>query len=290
MSACQSQKRSGFSLVELAVVIFIAATLLGLVLPAVRGVQVAAVDKQTMLKIKEVNLALHAFNDAYRRLPPAFDKFMDVKNPNSVHIYLLPYIDQVELHKTFTAGEGKGNTKAKVGSFISTIDPSMVKKDKNGIQNFAANLRVFSDGGVTTKYNGNMRPLKAVEPGTAAIPRTFIDGTSNTISFVTKYGYCGEDGGSRYAAAPNTKYAAFFGQNAATVKADPSDSKATFQLNPNAKQCFTSPLIAQSFTTKSLQVGMFDGSARTVSPNVSAETWNRAVQPNDELPLGNDWE
>jgi len=35
---------------------------------------------------------------------------------------------------------------------------------------------------------------------------------------------------------------------------------------------------------------MFDGSARTVSPNISTETWNSAVQPNDGNPLGKDWE
>jgi type II secretory pathway pseudopilin PulG len=290
MSTCPTQKCSAFCLVELAVVLFVAATLLGLVLSTVRSAQVAAADKQTMIKIKGVNLALHAFNDAYRRLPPAFDKFMEVKNPNSVHIYLLPYIDEVKLHNTFIRGEGKGNPKATVEAFISPIDPSIANRDKDGIQNFAANLRVFSDSGVKTKYNENMAALKMVEPGTAAMPRTFSDGASNTISLVTKYAYCGKEGGSRYASAPNTKFAAFFGQNAATAKAHPCDPKAIYQLNPDGKQCLTTPLMGQSFTNKGLQIGMFDGSARTVSPDLSAETWNRAVQPNDELPLGKDWD
>ncbi len=291
MSASQTRKRPGFSLVELLVVLGIAATLLGLVLPAVRSAQVAGVDKQTMNNIKQMSLATHSVNDVFKRLPPAFDKFGQIqKYALSVHVHLMPYIEEDNLYKTFLE-EGKGNTKAKVMPFLSRFDPSAAKKDKEGIQNLAANLRVFADKGFNTKYNENMKALGAVEPGTASIPRSFIDdGTSNTISFVTKYGYCGEEGGSRYAAAPNTKFAAFFGQNAATMKAHPSDPKATYQLNPDTKQCLTTPLMGQSFTKKGLQIGLFDGSARLVSPNVSAETWNRAVQPNDGMELGKDWE
>jgi prepilin-type N-terminal cleavage/methylation domain-containing protein len=283
-------KRTGFSLVELIVVVCIAAVLLGVVLPAVHSAQKDAVDKQTKNNLQQMSLSTHSCNDVFKKLPPAFDKFGQLKYPVSVHVHLMPYIEAENIYRTFLE-EGKGDTKAKVAApFISPIDPSAVKKDKEGIQNCAANLRVLADSGFKTKYNENMPALKAVEPGSASIPRTFQDGTSNTIAFVTRYGYCGEDGGSRYAAAPNTKYAAFFGQNAATKKADPADPKATFQLNPDAKQCLSTPLMGQSFTKKGLLVSMFDGSARTVSPNVSAETWNCAVQPNDEKVLGKDWD
>jgi len=283
-------KRTGLSLVELIVVVLIAAVLLGLLLPVVRSAQLAGENRQTANNIKQMNLSTHSCNDVFKKLPPAFDKFGQIQAYGvSVHVHLMPFIEEDNLYKTFLE-KGKGNVKAKVAPFISPIDPSAGKKDKEGIQNLAANLRVFADSGVKTKYTENMPALKAVEPGTAAIPRSFPDGTSNTISFVTKYGYCGEDGGSRYAAAPNTKYAAFFGQNAATKKADPADPKATFQLFPDAKQCLSAPLMGQSFTKKGIQVGLFDGSTRTVSPNISPETWNSAVQPNDGNVLGKDWE
>ena len=282
-------KRSGFSLVELMVVMFIAAVLLGLLLPAVRSAQTASEDRQTVNNLKQVTLAMHGANDAYNQLPPAFDKFGGIKYPVSVHVNLLPFIEEAPLFKEFLEGEGKGDEKAKVGPFISPVDPSADKKVKDGIQNLAANLRVFADSGVKTKYNQNMPALKAVEPGSARIPKTFRDGTSNTIVFATKYAYCGDDGGSRFAAAPNTKFAAFFGQNAATKMADPADPKATFQLLPNAKQCLSSPLMAQSFSKKAMLVGLADGSVRTVTPKLSAQTWNQAVQPNDGLPMGPDW-
>jgi hypothetical protein len=95
-------------------------------------------------------------------------------------------------------------------------------------------------------------------------------------------------GGSKYAAEANSKFAAFFGQNAAQKPAHASDETATYQLQPAGKDCRTSPLMAQAFA-KSLLVGLGDGSVRAISPTMSAETWNRALCPNDGLRLGNDW-
>ncbi|HMF17593.1 MAG TPA: DUF1559 domain-containing protein [Gemmataceae bacterium] len=282
---------------ELVVMIFIAAVLLGLLIPAVRSAQLKAEDRQTVNNLKQVVLAMHTHQDAYKYLPPAFDKYQTpgiakagkgLKHPVSVHVYLLPFVEEAKLFRTFL-GEEKGDEKAKVAAYISAIDPSAVKKDTAGIQNLAANLRVFADSGVNTKFNKNMPALKAIEPGSARLPQTFRDGTSNTIVFATKYGYCGEDGGSRYAAAANTKFAAFFGQNAATKKADPADPKAIFQLNPDAKQCINTPLMAQSFNKQGLLIGLADGSVRLVTPRLSVETWNMVVQPNDGNPLPPDW-
>jgi hypothetical protein len=134
-----------------------------------------------------------------------------------------------------------------------------------------------------------MAALGKTEAGRASLPKTFRDGTSNTILFATKYGFCGENGGSRYASAPSTRTAAFFGQNHAQVKAHPSDKTATFQLRPEGKECCTNPLMAQSFTKAGMPVGIGDGSVRIVSPDLTARTWNCAVQPNDGQVLGPDW-
>ena len=125
-----------------------------------------------------------------------------------------------------------------------------------------------------------MPALGAIEPGSAAIPRSFLHGTSNTFVFATKYSICGE-GGSGYAADPTSPWAAFFGQNAAETTAHPSDPRATFQLAPGKGECLTSPLMAQSFTRAGILLACADGSVRLARPPLRVEIWNMAVQPND---------
>src|SRR5262249_44778269 len=123
-------KRTGFSLVELVVVVFIAAVLLGLLLPAVRSAQLAGENRQTANNIKQLTLSTHSCNDVFKKLPPAYDKFGLIRQAAvSVHVHLMPYIEQDGLYKTFskefnkTEKDGKGDTKAKVPPFISPIDP-----------------------------------------------------------------------------------------------------------------------------------------------------------------------
>jgi hypothetical protein len=48
--------------------------------------------------------------------------------------------------------------------------------------------------------------------------------------------------------------------------------------------------MAQSFQTAGLYVALADGCVRTINPSISAETWNRALQPNDGKELGSDWD
>lgn len=281
--------RPGFNLIQLLVIIAIIAILLALLLPAVQKVREAAARTQDINNFKQMALAMHSCNDVYRKLPPAYSSYGGVKFPASLHVHILPFIEQAGLYNDYIKQEGGGGTKdASVLVFIAKDDPS--QKDLTaGIQNCAANLRVFADAGILTAFDKALPPLGDEVKGNASIPRTFTDGTSNTIVFTTKMAVCGDDGGSKYASQVNTKYAAFFGQNPAKVQASPSDPAATFQLAPDRKQCLSTPLMAQSFNKRSLIVALADGSVRTLMPDLSAQTWNFALQPNDGNPLGRDW-
>jgi len=45
-----------------------------------------------------------------------------------------------------------------------------------------------------------------------------------------------------------------------------------------------------SLLRSGISVSLFDGSVRSVSPNINTELWGKAVQPNDGIPLGSrDW-
>ena len=52
---------------------------------------------------------------------------------------------------------------AMVGTFIAQEDPSSRDKNLAGVQNFAANLRAFSDKGIKTRYSADMPALRMVD-------------------------------------------------------------------------------------------------------------------------------
>jgi type II secretory pathway pseudopilin PulG len=273
-------------MIELLVVLAILGFLLALLLPAVQKVREAAARAQTHNNLRQVVLAMHGFHDTYKQLPPAFGKFAGLKTAQSVHVYLLPFLEQQQLFNQYLKDQGENRDSQVVFSFVAANDPSHPDPPA-GIQNSAANLRIFSTKGLQTQWDAPMPALGKEEPGNARIA-SFTDGLSNTIAFGTRYGVCG-DGGSRYASAPNTNTAALFGQNPGKVRAAPANMTANYLLHPAANQCRPTPLMAHSFSNFEIDVALADGSVRVVTANISTQTWNAAMQPNDGQVLGNDW-
>jgi prepilin-type N-terminal cleavage/methylation domain-containing protein len=87
------ERRRGFSLVELLVVLAILAMLVGLLLPAVQKVREAGCRVQCSNNLKQIGLALHMYQQTNNRLPPS--RLSDLHATWAVLI--LPYLEQDNL-------------------------------------------------------------------------------------------------------------------------------------------------------------------------------------------------
>jgi hypothetical protein len=160
-----------------------------------------------------------------------------------------------------------------------------------GVGNMAANIRIFGGNGQTQAYTSANLDARA------RIPATFADGTSNTITFATRYAQCAS-GGSAWAGGSTTAGGAFlttggfFGSDILDVPVTGDFSGIPFLVAPSqppgvAPAC--DPKYAHSFGSGGIQVALGDGTVRSVAPSISPITWGRAVHPSDGKILPDDW-
>jgi prepilin-type N-terminal cleavage/methylation domain-containing protein/prepilin-type processing-associated H-X9-DG protein len=118
LTMIRTSRRSGFSLIELLVVIGIIAVLIALLLPAVQKIREAANRLHCLNNLKQMGLALHNYHDNYNRFPPSLDSGLAPWRPPpnnrwehswSWMAYILPFIEQDNLWNEATTWEHKGD-------------------------------------------------------------------------------------------------------------------------------------------------------------------------------------
>jgi type II secretory pathway pseudopilin PulG len=117
-------RRPGFTLFQLLVVLAVLAILLGLLLPAVAKVREAAARTQSQNNMKQIGIACHNYHSVYNVFPPGVDD-----KHFSAAAKLLPYIEQDNLYKAIDfkkPADDKANEAARqaiIKTYLSPLDP-----------------------------------------------------------------------------------------------------------------------------------------------------------------------
>ena len=258
--------RPAFTMIELLVILGILVFVLGMLYPAIRQVQRAASRTQSINNLKELAIGLYVCNDNYKKLPPVVGSFPNKdEKPGTLFFHLLPFIERQNIYQK---ADGDVTKNATYGIVIPTF---LNRKDKS-----APPGNRYKNWLATTSYAANWMVFGNTDGGTARIPASFPDGTSNTIVFTERYQMCNGNPcawgySSLYYWAPMFAYY----------------SKGKFQNAPKQGDC--NPALPQAIDPAGIQVAIADGSARTVRESISSETWWNATDPADGNILGPDW-
>jgi prepilin-type N-terminal cleavage/methylation domain-containing protein len=305
--ALRMQKRAAFTLIELLVVIAIIAILIGLLVPAVQKVREAAARTQTINNLKQCGLATQNMAGTYNTKMP-MNGFFGTRY-SSVFGHLLPYVEQGNIYNlvvnvTNTAvppaitPTNASNTNTTVGYATAVVPSYQAPSDATqgastglgvtsnvglGITSFASNGMLFNGApGATTQ---TVTPVTQISPPLAPprFPATFGSaGTSNVVMFATHYATCGSF--DQVWSSP-TSYFFSYSTSPYVPQVAPGLSGTANATPPgNCLQYF-----AQGFNAAGAQVGMGDGSVRTVTPAVSSTTWNIVCNPQSITAPGSDW-
>lgn len=297
----------GFTLVELLVVIAIIGVLVSLLLPAVQAAREAARRMQCSNNVKQLSLGMHNYHDTMSAFPPS--RVAGISH--SAHSVLLPYIEQQTIANKVdytVSWDHANNTLARgtiVPTFICPSDPQQDVPTGWAGNNYRINQgsQILAGSPPTDPSDGNYGMPEANGIAVPSKRVTFAgvtDGTSNTAAW-------SEHDKGDFSNAISTKNDTFWPQtypntpDEAVQQCRAIDKKnLSFQrvsdvgapwiqgyhsvttyfhvAPPQDASCMFPPgriatTANSSHGGKIVNVGLCDGSVRTVSASVSLPVW-----------------
>jgi prepilin-type N-terminal cleavage/methylation domain-containing protein len=312
MSSTLQRKRPAFTLIELLVVIAIIAILIAMLVPAVQKVRESAARTHCLNNLKQMALGFHGLNDVFKRLPPAgrnvFNNSINVMQYTGPLFHLLPFIEQEALYKAAWTGTAYDPANPIPGSSapypanLVHSQPVMVyvcPSDYSYLQAanvpadwsptstgcYAVNFQVFGKAGSGGTTNPDW-------DGKASIPKSFQDGTSNTLLLAEKFAICNSGPQSNLwangsASFNNSVFAV--GPGTSPFGAPPWPPFDTMFANPTNSGSGCPTAVATSAHSGGIQIALSDGSSRFASRGISQGTWTAVLTPRAGDNLGNDW-
>jgi len=318
------RKRSAFTLIELLVVIAIIAILIALLVPAVQKVREAAARTQCTNNLKQIALGVHNCHDALKSYPPAFANSgvggaiagtaappFKTANTGIASLtffhWILPYIEQDNIFNV--AKQSTAATTYTYLMFDKVISVYICPSDPSHQNGFCRTTNGGANGWAGSSYGVNHyvfgEPVLRRSDGSAQMPRSFPDGTSNTVMLGEVYISC-FNGSTNPASASaygslwadsNSVWRPYICTNQLTKNGTLADYPACFMFQVQPKwngpaaggypSCLTDR--GQTGHSGGSVTALCDASVRIVSGGLSATTWARACDPRDGQALDADW-
>jgi prepilin-type N-terminal cleavage/methylation domain-containing protein/prepilin-type processing-associated H-X9-DG protein len=187
----RTANKYGFTLVELLVVITVISILIGLLLPAVQAAREAARRSSCANNLKQIGLALHAYEGQFRSLPAGAHLHAEEKAVSiSWRVMILPFIEQSVLYEEIEPLPNGGSTsfaarELVIETYICPSAPFVSQKDAqesfySGVTGAKTWQTEFSLGGDT--QCGNYFSDGVLYPTSHTKLARITDGTSQTLA------------------------------------------------------------------------------------------------------------